>query len=108
MPNGIGVASTIAGREAEARKEKKLKLAREKKQQAKNEQVLKEQQLAQDKIDFAVPIVGLDQVMMCDGRSEVSRLLVSLHKRKAMVTKDKDGVSLLDIQLVDGSTKYPV
>jgi hypothetical protein len=130
-----GVAGTIKGREAQARKEKNAKLEREKKerelmklmgagyviksatskkiqkkakaQKAKEEQQKKAMQLAQDKIDFAIPIVGLDQVMMCDGRSEVSRLLCKIEKREAMV-RIVDGVPLLDIKLGDGSTKYPV
>jgi hypothetical protein len=131
-----GQASTVAGREAEERKARKAKLAREKKerelvkllgagyalknatskkiqkqvkaQQKKLEMESKAAQLAQDKIDFAIPIVGLDQVMMCDGRSEVSRLLCRLYKREARVRNGVDGQTLLDIQLVDGSTKYPV
>ena len=81
-------------------KQQKAIAAKEKHQQ---EQL----QLAQDKIDFAIPIVGLDQVMQCDGRSEVSRLLVVLTKRQAMV-RVVDKVPTLDIQLNDGSTKYPV
>jgi len=130
-----GVATTIKGREAQARKEKKEKLAREKKEReliklmgagytlknasskklnkqqkaiaAKEKHQQEQLQLAQDKIDFAIPIVGLDQVMQCDGRSEVSRLLVVLTKRQAMV-RVVDKVPTLDIQLNDGSTKYPV
>jgi len=130
-----GVATTINGREAQARKEKKEKLAREKKEReliklmgagytlknasskklnkqqkaiaAKEKHQQEQLQLAQDKIDFAIPIVGLDQVMQCDGRSEVSRLLVVLTKRQAMV-RVVDKVPTLDIQLNDGSTKYPV
>lgn len=134
--NMRGVETTVAGREAQARKAKSEKLRREKKEKeladmlgagysltnASSKKVKKEAQARlrlekakaekvqaeQEAIDFTIPIVGLDQVMMCDGRSEVSRLLCKIEKREAMVRTDLGGIPLLDIKLVDGSTKYPV
>ena len=131
-----GEANTIAGRKAEESRMRKAKLAREKKEremmkvlgpgyslknmqskklkkkqnEAKRRKELEEKkaQEAQDKIDFSIPIVGLDKVMMCEGKSEVPRLLCVIQHRNAQTTKMADGTPLLNIKLVDGSTKYPV
>ena len=130
------VAGTIAGRKAQEAQRKRAKLAREKKEREmmkvlgpgyslknvaskklkkmqeaekrKAELEIKQMQEAQDKIDFAIPIVGLDKVMMCEGKSEVPRLLCVIQHRDAQTGAMKDGTPLLNIKIVDGSTKYPV